>query len=150
MTTTAALTDTFPQATNTATDTGAGTVTDQSSQPTTPLPDTGTQATIATDSASADREYRHPAPHTDDAGRGMAIASFVIGLASIVSGWTFFAPLTGLILGIIALRRRSAERTLAIWGVALNGAILAIMVILIVAVFLVLALAGAAGILAAA
>lgn len=56
---------------------------------------------------------------------GFAIASFVIGIASILSAWTFVAPIVGLVLGILALRRNTKERTLALWGVWLNGAMLA-------------------------
>ncbi len=75
-------------------------------------------------------------PAAEDS-RGFAITSFVLGIASVVSGWTFIAPITGLILGIIALRRRTAERTLALWGVWLNGVMLALTVL---AAFVVLAL----------
>ncbi|GEM_PF-3407339 len=58
-----------------------------------------------------------------------SIASFVLGLVSIVAGWSFFAPVTGLVLGIIALRRGTGERTLALWGVWLNGVLLALTVL---------------------
>ncbi|RGE16873.1 DUF4190 domain-containing protein [Leucobacter sp. wl10] len=58
--------------------------------------------------------------------RGFAITSFVLGVASVVSGWTFIAPITGLILGVIALRRGTSERSLALWGVWLNGIMLAL------------------------
>lgn len=56
---------------------------------------------------------------------GFSVASFVIGIASILSAWTFVAPIVGLVLGILALRRNTTERTLALWGVWLNGAMLA-------------------------
>ena len=65
-------------------------------------------------------------------GSAFAITSFVLGIASIVSGWTFFAPIAGLILGILALRRGTSERTLALWGVWLNGVMLALSLIGIV------------------
>lgn len=58
--------------------------------------------------------------------RAFAITSFVLGIASVVSGWTFIAPITGLILGVLALRRNTTERTLALWGVWLNAAMLAL------------------------
>ncbi|TDP94223.1 hypothetical protein EDF62_0630 [Leucobacter luti] len=60
-----------------------------------------------------------------EAVRIFAIVSFVLGIASIVSGWTFLAPIAGLVFGIIALRRHTTERTLALWGVWLNGIMLA-------------------------
>lgn len=56
---------------------------------------------------------------------GFAVASFVLGIASFVGGWTVVAPVVGLVLGILALRRHTTERTLALWGVWINGAILA-------------------------
>ena len=54
-----------------------------------------------------------------------AITSFVLGIASIVSSWTFIAPIAGLVLGILALRRNTSERTLALWGVWMNAIMLA-------------------------
>lgn len=58
-----------------------------------------------------------------------AITSFVLGIVSIIGGWTFIAPIVGLIFGVLALRRKTSERTLALWGVWLNGAILALMIL---------------------
>lgn len=71
-------------------------------------------------------------PAQTSQGSAFAITSFVLGIASIVSGWTFFAPIAGLILGILALRRGTTERTLALWGVWLNGVMLALSLIGIV------------------
>ena len=65
-------------------------------------------------------------------GSAFAIASFVVGIASIVSGWTLVAPIVGLILGVLALRRDTKERTLALWGVWMNAAILALVAIMLV------------------
>ena len=70
-----------------------------------------------------------PAPAKTPQGSAFAITSFVLGLASIVSGWTFFAPIVGSDLGILARRRGTSERTLALWGVWLNGVILALSLI---------------------
>ena len=63
-----------------------------------------------------------------------ALASFVIGIVSIAAGWSLFVPIVGFVLGMLALRRGTAERTLALWGVWLNGVLLALVVIAIVAV----------------
>ncbi|KQX06587.1 MULTISPECIES: hypothetical protein [unclassified Leifsonia] len=57
--------------------------------------------------------------------RGLSISSLVIGIVSIAAGWTLIAPVAGLVLGIMALRREPAGRTLAIWGIVLNGLMLA-------------------------
>ncbi|KQW08480.1 hypothetical protein ASC66_00655 [Leifsonia sp. Root4] len=55
----------------------------------------------------------------------MSISSLVLGVVSIVAGWTFFLPVAGLVFGILALKREPSSRTMAIWGVVLNGALLA-------------------------
>jgi len=65
-----------------------------------------------------------PAVGDARSGDAFAVTSFVLGIASIVSSWTFIAPIIGLILGLIALRRSTTERTLALWGVWMNGALL--------------------------
>ncbi|MFC5338874.1 DUF4190 domain-containing protein [Leucobacter denitrificans] len=81
-----------------------------------------------------------------DQGNAFAVTSFVLGIASIVAGWTFVAPIVGLIFGIISLRRRTAERTLALWGVWLNAAMLALSVligIVVVGIFMLSVLGGA-------
>lgn len=57
--------------------------------------------------------------------RTLSISSFALGLASIVFGWTFIAPVAGLVLGIMALRREPLGRTFAIWGIVLNAVMLA-------------------------
>ncbi|KAM9861837.1 hypothetical protein ACI1US_02297 [Leucobacter sp. BZR 635] len=75
------------------------------------------------------QQYQLSQPAPGKNAHGYTIASFVIGIASIVSGWTFVAPIVGLVLGVLALRRNTPERTLALWGVWLNGVILAIAVL---------------------
>ncbi|WP_234407352.1 DUF4190 domain-containing protein [Microterricola viridarii] len=54
----------------------------------------------------------------------LSISSLVLGIGSIFAGWTFVMPVAGLVLGILALRREPASRTMAIWGVAVNGVVL--------------------------
>ena len=68
--------------------------------------------------------YSEPQPQPGQHAYAFAIASFVLGIASIVAGWTFIAPIVGIVLGTIALRRNTSERTLALWGVWLNAAML--------------------------
>lgn len=55
---------------------------------------------------------------------GFSIASLVLGLVSIVAGFTFLVPIGGLVLGIVGLQREPASRTMAIWGVVLNTVML--------------------------
>jgi heme/copper-type cytochrome/quinol oxidase subunit 2 len=75
-----------------------------------------------------------PQPQAQERERAFAITSFVLGIASVVSGWTFIAPIVGLIFGVLALRRGTSERTLALWGVWLNIAMLALTVIAVFAI----------------
>lgn len=85
-----------------------------------------------------------PASASDENSRTFAITSFVLGIASIVSGWTVVAPAVGLIFGIISLRRNTSERTLALWGVWLNAAMLALTALFIIAMAVVFATVGIA------
>ncbi len=55
----------------------------------------------------------------------LAVSSLVLGLVSILAGWTFLAPLAGLITGILALGREPQARTMALWGIVLNAVMLA-------------------------
>ena len=57
--------------------------------------------------------------------RGFSISSLVLGLVSIVASYTFFVPVVGLVLGIMAVKREPASRTMAIWGIVLNAVMLA-------------------------
>lgn len=82
----------------------------------------------------------YPAQDQGDDTRGLAVASFVLGIVSVVAGWTFFAPVTGLVLGIVALRRRTQDRTLAIWGIVLNSVMLALTALLVLVVLVALAI----------
>jgi hypothetical protein len=68
-----------------------------------------------------------PAAATAQAAPGspLSITSLVLGLASIFAGWTFLAPVGGLVTGIMALRREPHSRTMAIWGIVINAVMLA-------------------------
>ncbi|GAA1775728.1 hypothetical protein [Agromyces lapidis] len=82
----------------------------------TTVTDTATQAPYA--------EAR-PADAPIAESRGFSIASLVLGLVSIVAGYSFVVPIVGLVLGIMALKREPAARTMAIWGIVLNAVLLA-------------------------
>lgn len=58
--------------------------------------------------------------------RTFSTTSFILGIVSVAAGWTFFVPIVGLVLGVIALRHPAADRALTIWGIALNGVMLAL------------------------
>lgn len=76
-----------------------------------------------------------PNPYTTAPSRTLSVTSFALGLASIALGWTFLAPIAGLVVGILALGREPEGRTFAIWGIVLNAVMLAgILIGLLVAV----------------
>lgn len=56
-------------------------------------------------------------------------ASLVLGICSVFAGWTFFAPVIGLILGIVSLRGEPRARSQAAWGIALNAIAMSIWII---------------------
>ena len=98
--------------------------------------------TTATPTSSQQAPFGDPNPYAATAApvaetRGFSIASLVLGLVSIVAASTFFVPAAGLVLGIMALQREPASRTMAIWGIVLNSVMLAgtVLVGLGVAVF---------------
>ncbi|MFC7581605.1 hypothetical protein ACFQ23_02325 [Schaalia naturae] len=62
------------------------------------------------------RRYAYaPNPST-----GLGTASLVIGLVSLLAGWTFIAPIIGIVLGVRSRREEPYARSIAGWGVALN------------------------------
>ncbi|MDF2574733.1 MAG: hypothetical protein K0S05_1645 [Agromyces sp.] len=67
--------------------------------------------------------YAAPAVPAEES-RGFSISSLVLGLVSIIASYTFFVPAAGLVLGIMALKREPASRTMAIWGIVLNAVML--------------------------
>ena len=68
--------------------------------------------------------YAMPAPVAPRGPQGLSIASLVLGLSSILFGFTFLVPIVGLILGIVGLRREPAGRGMAIAGVILSALVL--------------------------
>jgi hypothetical protein len=78
--------------------------------------------------------------------RGLSVASMVIGLVSIVGGFTLVLPIVGLILGIVGTRREPMARGMSLTGIILNGVILLGWVVIVIFVVTVgLAGLGAAG-----
>ncbi len=67
---------------------------------------------------------------------GLGTASLVLGICSLLAGWTFFAPVVGLCLGIASRGREPMARSRAGWGILLN--LVALAVWILVGVLLVL------------
>lgn len=83
-------------------------------------------------------------PHPAES-KAFSVASLVLGLASLVFGYTVVVPIVGLVLGILALKREPSNTAMSWWGIALSGVTLfggAIAVILGIAFFVPLGLAG--------
>lgn len=74
------------------------------------------------------------APETSDSNT-LSITSFVLGLCSIVLGWTFVAPIVGLVIGIMARKREPRGRAFANWGIGLNAAMLVLSALMIILFF---------------
>jgi uncharacterized membrane protein len=64
---------------------------------------------------------------------GLGTASLVLGICSLLAGWTFLAPVVGLCLGIASRGREPAARGRAGWGILLNVVALAVWILLAVA-----------------
>ncbi|NRD09881.1 DUF4190 domain-containing protein [Rathayibacter agropyri] len=77
-----------------------------------------------------------PAPSTP-----FSLTSLILGVTSIFFGLTVVAPAAGLVFGILGLRREPTGRTLAIWGIVLNGVMLGIVLLFAVAFVALLLLA---------
>jgi nitrate reductase NapE component len=63
---------------------------------------------------------------------GLGTASLVLGICSLLAGWTFVAPVVGLCLGIASRSREPSARGRAGWGILLNLVALAVWILLVV------------------
>lgn len=61
---------------------------------------------------------------------GLGTASLVLGTCSLLAGWTLFAPIVGLCLGIASRSREPYARGRAGWGILLNLVALAVWILL--------------------
>jgi hypothetical protein len=53
--------------------------------------------------------------------KGFSVTALVLGLVSIVFGFTLLVPLSALIFGIVGLKREPAGRGMAIVGIVIGG-----------------------------
>jgi Domain of unknown function (DUF4190) len=67
--------------------------------------------------------------------KGASITSMVLGLVSILLGFTFLVPVIGFIFGMVGLRKEPAGRGMAAAGLILNGLFLLGWVLLFVFLF---------------
>ena len=59
--------------------------------------------------------------HTQQEAKGLSITSMVLGIASLVMGWTFLVPIAGMVTGFMGLKREPAGKGFAVTGLILNG-----------------------------
>lgn len=103
-----------------------------------PLPETPTQP------AAAQPITAQPVSAPVES-KALSVTSLVLGIASLVFGYTFLVPVGAVVLGILALTREPSSRAMSIWGIVLGGLTLfgsAIAVIVGIALFVPLGLAG--------
>ncbi|ERK70229.1 hypothetical protein N136_03433 [Leifsonia aquatica ATCC 14665] len=67
-------------------------------------------------------------------GTGRGTASLVLGVCSLLVGWTFFAPVIGLVLGVSSRGREPYARGRAGWGIALNLLAMGVWILLAIVV----------------
>jgi hypothetical protein len=69
----------------------------------------------------------------DDSPRtGLGTASLVLGICSLLAGWTFVAPIVGVCLGVASRSREPLARGRAGWGIFLNLVAMAVWIVLLV------------------
>lgn len=68
-------------------------------------------------------------PTTSAHRTGLGTASLVLGICSLLAGWTFFAPIVGLCLGIASRSREPMARARSGWGILLNLVALAVWIL---------------------
>lgn len=59
------------------------------------------------------------AQHTET--KTLSITSMVLGIASLLFGWTFLVPIAGVICGFMGMRREPAGKGFWMTGLVLNG-----------------------------
>ncbi|WP_144753631.1 hypothetical protein [Curtobacterium pusillum] len=62
---------------------------------------------------------------------GLGTASLVLGICSLLAGWTFVAPVIGLCLGVASRSREPLSRGRAGWGIFLNLVALAVWILVL-------------------
>lgn len=101
-------------------------VSEQPEQPEQPDASEQSEASVPADAQTL------PSGQPEAVGAGsLSVASFVLGVASILAGWIFVGPVIGVILGVRALKREPQSRGLAGWGIALSGVMLLVWILLV-------------------
>lgn len=78
-----------------------------------------------------DLEYAEVADEWPSEPRRRSLASLVLGIVSVVFGFTFFLPLVGVVLGVSGARTEPAGRGIAIAGIIVNLVCMAFWIVII-------------------
>ena len=56
--------------------------------------------------------------------KNLSIVALVLGIASVLLGYTFLVPIAAIVVGVLGYRREPGGHALAVWGIVL-GAVMA-------------------------
>ncbi|GAB3606169.1 hypothetical protein GCM10027413_15780 [Conyzicola nivalis] len=56
--------------------------------------------------------------------KNLSVIALVLGIASVLLGYTFIVPIAAIVVGVLGYRREPTGHTLAVWGIVL-GAVMA-------------------------
>jgi hypothetical protein len=63
-------------------------------------------------------------PTTYVESRNLSVVALVLGIVSVVLGYTFLVPIAAIVVGVIGYRREATGHAFAVWGIVL-GAVMA-------------------------
>ena len=53
--------------------------------------------------------------------KNLSIVALVLGVASVLLGYTFLVPIAAIVVGVIGYRREPAGHAFAVWGIVLGS-----------------------------
>jgi len=53
--------------------------------------------------------------------KNLSVIALVLGIASVLLGYTFLVPIAAIVVGILGYRREPGGHTLAVWGIVLGS-----------------------------
>ena len=53
--------------------------------------------------------------------KNLSIVALVLGIASVLLGYTFLVPIAAIVVGVMGYRREPAGHTFAVWGIVLGS-----------------------------
>jgi len=53
--------------------------------------------------------------------KNLSVIALVLGIASVLLGYTFFVPIAAIVVGVLGYRREPGARAMAVWGIVLGA-----------------------------